>query len=195
MSGRGMTAGGASDSARERAAHGRDPPGAASFSHAALLYHGRGGADFGWVAAITRRAAEAADPLHVAVPAETTRVIADSSQRPPGNSRLIDMSGLGRNPAGIIAAGLSFADEHPGQHIYCCGNQPGRPARAELLEVARHEALRNLAFDGKPMTIACLYDAARLGDDHAPAYALHGTSVSLMALTLVMLRQRAACRC
>jgi anti-sigma regulatory factor (Ser/Thr protein kinase) len=38
---------------------------------------------------------------------------------------------------------------------------PSRPA-AELREVARHEALCNLAFGGRPMTIFCLYDMTRL---------------------------------
>jgi anti-sigma regulatory factor (Ser/Thr protein kinase) len=76
---------------------------------------------------------------------------------------LIDMADLGRNPARIIPAAQSFADEYPGEHVYCLW-EPAWPARsaAELLEVARHETLCNVAFRGHRMTIVCLYDTARL---------------------------------
>ena len=45
--------------------------------------------------------------------------------------------------------------------------EPAWPARStvELLEVIRHEALCNLAFRGREMTIVCLYDTSRLTSD------------------------------
>ena len=165
MSGRDMTAGGPPGVAQMQPVPAGDLCRGHRFSHAALLYDS-GDARVGWVTATARRAAEVAAPLHVAVPASTMRLIRHSLPRRPANSRLADMTELGRNPARIIAAGQSFTDEHPGQHVYCLW-EPTWPSRsrAELREVARHEALCNLAFDGRPMTLVCLYDAARLGHD------------------------------
>jgi anti-sigma regulatory factor (Ser/Thr protein kinase) len=145
-----------------RAPHGGALPRAAGFSHIALLYH-RGDTDLGWLTAIVRGAADSGAPLQIAVPDRTIRLIRSALRPLPGNARLIDMTELGRNPARIIAAGQSLCDEHPGQHVFCCW-EPAWPGRspAELVEVARHETLCNVAFGGKAMTIVCLYDAARL---------------------------------
>jgi anti-sigma regulatory factor (Ser/Thr protein kinase) len=106
------------------------------------------------------------EALHVAVPDQTMELISEFWRRPPRGSRLVDMAELGRNPARIISAGHSFEDQHPGEHV-CCVWEPAWPTRshAELREVARHEALCNLAFGGRPMTIFCLYNTQRLSDD------------------------------
>jgi len=170
MSGRDMTADSPADVIQARAAHNGDPRRAVravravGFSHAAMLYHGDD-PEFGLPAAILPRGAHAASALQVAVPGETMRLIGAALRWTPGNSRLVDMTELGRNPARIIAAGQSFADEHAGQHVLCIW-EPTWPLRspAELREVARHEALCNLAFGGRPMSIICLYDATRLAD-------------------------------
>ena len=163
MTGRGMTGERSVDVARTPSAEGEATALAAGLTHAALLY--RGGDDLGELAALLRRAVGTNAPLHVAVPDETMQLISEFWQRPPGGSRLVDMTELGRNPARIISAGQSFEDQHPGQHSYCVW-EPAWPARsaAELREVARHEALCNLAFGGRPMTIFCLYDTRRLND-------------------------------
>jgi len=164
MSRRDMTADGPADVVQAQAAHNGHPRRAVGFSHAALLYR-RDDLGLGRATAMVRRGADAASALHVAVPEETMRLIDESLRWTQQNSRLVDMTELGRNPARIITAGHSFADEHPSQHIYCIW-EPAWPSRspAELREVARHEALCNVAFGGKPMSIICLYDATLLAD-------------------------------
>jgi anti-sigma regulatory factor (Ser/Thr protein kinase) len=151
--------------AQTPAADQRAAPESAGFTHAALLYRG-GGDDFGELGTLLRRAASADAPLHAAVPDQTMELIREFWRRPPGGSRLVDMAELGRNPARIIAAGQSFGDQHPGERVHCVW-EPAWPTRspAELREVARHEALCNLAFSGLPMSVFCLYDTKRLSED------------------------------
>jgi anti-sigma regulatory factor (Ser/Thr protein kinase) len=100
-------------------------------------------------------------PVFVLVSARMRRAL----QAAPSahGARFDDMADLGRNPARIIPAGHSFLDQHPGEHAYCLW-EPAWPSRsaAELQEVARHEALVNLAFERQPMTVACLYDTSSL---------------------------------
>lgn len=134
------------------------------FSHTALLY-----ADeqeyLRWTALVAEQAARAAAPLHVLVPASAMNTMRQVLGGPRRRLLVADMTELGRNPARIIAAGLAFADAHPGQHIYCLW-EPAWTGRstAEMREVARHEALCNLAFSQRAMTMLCLYDAAGLCD-------------------------------
>jgi anti-sigma regulatory factor (Ser/Thr protein kinase) len=73
------------------------------------------------------------------------------------------MTELGRNPARIIPAVLSYASQHRGQNVCFIGEPiwPGRTA-AEIQEATRHEALMNLAFRDSPVTVLCPYDGARL---------------------------------
>jgi anti-sigma regulatory factor (Ser/Thr protein kinase) len=75
----------------------------------------------------------------------------------------VDMRQLGRNPARIMSAIRSFADDHAGQPVRFLG-EPAWPERAaaELREVARHEAMLNLAFAEADITILCPYNAADL---------------------------------
>ena len=70
-----------------------------------------------------------------------------------------------RNPARIIPQVRSFIDQHPGRRIRFVQEPvwPGRSA-AERYEVARHEALINLAFTGMAASILCLYATDGLGD-------------------------------
>ncbi len=162
MSGRDVTAEGPADVARALAADGAALRDGAGFSHAALLYHG-GDGDLGLAAAVARRAAYVGAPLHVAVPSRTMRLLRAALPPTLPHVLVADMAELGRNPARIIADGQSFADAHPGERVYCLWEPawPGRSA-AELHEVTRHEALCNVAFRGRAMTIVCLYDATRL---------------------------------
>ncbi|HEX9065372.1 MAG TPA: sensor histidine kinase [Streptosporangiaceae bacterium] len=137
----------------------------AGLTHAAILYDGSGdraGQDLAWAGAVMRQAAADGYPVHVVVPGGTQGALATAGG-PIASARSDDMAELGRNPARIIPAGLSFLDEHPGQHAFCLW-EPAWPARsaAELHEVTRHEALVNIAFAGQPMTVACLYDVSRL---------------------------------
>ncbi len=162
MSGRDGTADGPADAVPASAARGRLLPDLAGFAHFALLYDGSD-QDLSRAAAIVRRAAGSGARLHVAVPARTMGLVREALGLMPGSAFLADMAELGRNPARIIPSAQSFADEQQGQHVYCLW-EPAWPARssAELVEVTRHEALCNLAFSGREMTLFCLYDTSRL---------------------------------
>ena len=128
------------------------------FSHTALLYRDHDEYLSG-LAKFAEAAAEIGAPLQAVLPAGGIDTMAEL----PTCAMLADMTDLGRNPARLIASGQSFADSHPGQHV-CCLWEPVWPGRssAELCEVARHEALANLAFTGQTLTVVCLYDASAL---------------------------------
>jgi anti-sigma regulatory factor (Ser/Thr protein kinase) len=162
MTGRGMTGERAVNVARAAGPSCNGHGARAGFTHAVLYY--RGGDDLGNVAQILRREVDPSQPVHMAVPAATMRLISER-WRPGAGSSLLDMTELGRNPARIISAGQSFGVQHTGEHVFCVW-EPAWPSRsaAELREVCRHEALCNLAFGGRPMTIFCLYDTARLSE-------------------------------
>jgi anti-sigma regulatory factor (Ser/Thr protein kinase) len=159
MSGRDVTADRPAGVAPGLTADGAALRDGARLSHAALLYDG----DLGEAAAVARRAMHSGMPLHIVVPRATMRLVAGALPPDPRRRLLADMADLGRNPARLIAAGQSFANDHPGERV-CCLWEPAWPARsaAELLEVARHEALCNVAFGDRAMTIVCLYDSAGL---------------------------------
>lgn len=128
------------------------------FSHTALLYRDREEYLSG-LARFAEAAAEIGSPLQAVLPGggmDTLAVL-------PSCAALADMTDLGLNPARLIASGQSFLDSNPGQQV-CCLWEPVWPGRssAELCEVARHEALANLAFAGEALTLVCLYDASTL---------------------------------
>jgi len=139
------------------------PPPASTFSHSVLLYASDEECR-GAVAAFVREAAHAAAALHAVVLGRTVRTVRETLGFPHPRSFVADMTDLGSNPARIIPSVQSFADQHPGVEVYSLWEPawPGRSA-AELREVARHEALCNLALAGRTMTVLCLYDVARLG--------------------------------
>ena len=107
-------------------------------------------------------AAATAAPLHVALPWQRIDLARGALAALWFRVVLADMSDFGRNPARLIPAGLAFADDHPGQHVFCLW-EPAWPTRsaAEQREVIRHEGLVNLAFRDRAMTVLCLYDTAR----------------------------------
>jgi anti-sigma regulatory factor (Ser/Thr protein kinase) len=149
------------------------------FVHAAVLCSGT--ADYlTAVGDFADAAAQARAPLHVAVPHDRLSLVQEAlrfrSAR-PARAVIADMSELGRNPARLIPAARSMAADHPDEHLYCLW-EPAWPRRsaAELREIARHEALCNLAFEGQPITVTCLYDATVL-DDEAIGYAVHAHPV------------------
>jgi len=102
----------------------------------------------------------AGEPAFIAVPGDKASLLRDHLGGPV---RYADMAELGRNPARIIPELREFIDAHPGRRVRYVGEPawPGRSA-AEMCEVARHEALIDLAFAGMPVTILCPYDAAGL---------------------------------
>jgi anti-sigma regulatory factor (Ser/Thr protein kinase) len=140
------------------------PPPAGGFSHSVLLY-GSEEEYHAAVSAFVRQAVQAEAALHAVVPGASVRMVRETFGVPRLGTFVADMTDLGGNPARIIPAVQSFAEQHPGGRVYCLWEPawPGRSA-AELREVARHEALCNLALADRPMTVLCLYDAARLED-------------------------------
>jgi anti-sigma regulatory factor (Ser/Thr protein kinase) len=131
------------------------------FSHTALLYRDRHEYLSG-LARFAEAAAEIGAPLQAVLPGGGMETLAGL----PSCTTLADMTDLGLNPARLIASGQSFADSHPGQHV-CCLWEPVWPGRssAELCEVARHEALANLAFAEETITLVCLYDASMMSKE------------------------------
>ncbi|MFE6862237.1 anti-sigma factor RsbA family regulatory protein [Nocardia sp. NPDC057668] len=105
---------------------------------------------------------ESQDPVAAAVPParlELLRTVVD-----PAAVTLIDMSVAGRNPGRIIPGVMrAFADKHPDRHVRIVGEPiwAGRTA-FEYPACAQHEALINLAFAGRAVTILCPYDVSAL---------------------------------
>ncbi|NDU73676.1 sensor histidine kinase [Actinomadura sp. DSM 109109] len=143
-------------------------PGAAgaakdAFDHPALFY--RGDAEYldGTVPFI-RAGLEAGEPVAVAVPGARTALLRGAVGAGAGEVTWIDMAKAGRNPGRIIPGVLRhFADRHSGSRVRIIGEPvwPGRSA-AEYPACAQHEALINLAFAGREVTILCPYDTVRL---------------------------------
>jgi anti-sigma regulatory factor (Ser/Thr protein kinase) len=165
MSRRDMRAGHAAHAAATLRTGRRLIPAASAFSHAALLYRGEDEHAHS-IVAVLAAARAAASAVHAALPGGIPGQVRQALPFPPPAVCQADMAELGRNPARIIPAGLSFANDNPGSAGVYCLWEPAWPARssAEAREIARHEALCNLAFAGRPVSILCLYDAARLGD-------------------------------
>ncbi|WP_431928880.1 anti-sigma factor RsbA family regulatory protein [Nonomuraea jabiensis] len=136
------------------------------FTHPALLYRG----DREYVAATSafvREGLALGEPVAIAVPARNLALIEAELGDDAKSVRLLDMQEAGRNPGRIIPAVLrDFADRHPREHVRIIGE----PIWAERTETeygaaAQHEALINLSFAGRRVTILCPYDADRLAPE------------------------------
>lgn len=102
--------------------------------------------------------------------------------RRPGGSRhrharWVDMHQAGRNPGRILSMLQEFADR-AGDDVHTGVSIVGEPiwvgrTSAEALEATRHEALINLAFAGRPVSILCPYDTALPKDVLTQAYRTH----------------------
>ena len=132
------------------------------FRHLALLYHGRG-EYLSALRAFIQACAARGDAVFVAVPRRKAQLVRQELGDDPAHMTLADMAELGRNPARIIPAVLSYASQHRGQNVCFIGEPiwPGRTA-AEMQEATRHEALINLAFRDSPVTVLYHYDGVRL---------------------------------
>ena len=163
MDGRDVMAGHSVGVTQQLADRRAGPTRGGGLSHTALFY----GDDAEYRAGLAEfaRAAAAADaPVQLVVPWERVQVARAALGTLPLRVVFDDMADVGRNPARLIPAGRSFADGHPGEHVYCLW-EPAWAARsaAERQEIVRHEGLCNLAFGDRAMTLLCMYDAARLG--------------------------------
>ncbi|MFH8597138.1 anti-sigma factor RsbA family regulatory protein [Streptomyces rimosus] len=145
------------------------------FVHPALFYRGDQEYVAGTVPFILG-GLEAGEPVAVAVPGDRLALLRGELGRYAGAVRFIDMTQAGRNPGRIIPGVLrAFADAQPPGRVRIIGEPiwPGRTA-AEYPACAQHEALINAAFHGRPVSILCPYDAARLDATVlADAYATH----------------------
>ena len=146
------------------------PPGTAEmrpatepFVHPALFYRGAEGYLAGTVPFI-REGLTLGDPVAVAVPGPNLRLLRSALGASAAEVRLVDMTQAGRNPGRIIPGILrGFADAHPHGRVRIIGEPiwPGRTEN-EYPACVQHEALINLAFAGRAVTILCPYDADRL---------------------------------
>ncbi|MFD7390076.1 anti-sigma factor RsbA family regulatory protein [Streptomyces sp. NPDC059852] len=129
-----------------------------SFHHPALFYtteedYLRG------VAAFVRTEASGGRPVLVAVPGPRLRLLREAVGVGHEDITFVDMRQAGRNPGRILSLLQNFADQHRDRRPSIVGEPiwVGRTP-AEVREATRHEALINLAFDGRPVTILCPYD-------------------------------------
>lgn len=116
---------------------------------------------------------EQGHPVAASVPDGRLRLLRDALGDAADDVLLLDMEVEGRNPGRIIPAVLRrFADRHPDRHVRIIGEPiwAGR-THVEYPACAQHEALINLAFAGRDVTIACPYDTSSL-DEHVVADAL-----------------------
>jgi anti-sigma regulatory factor (Ser/Thr protein kinase) len=132
------------------------------FCHLALFYRGRG--EYApALRGFLRASQERGEAVFVAVPQRRAQLLRRELNGDLAQVALVDMAELGRNPARIIPALLTYAGKRRGQRVCCIGEPiwPGRTA-AEIQEATRHEALINLAFRDSPVTVVCPYDSAGL---------------------------------
>ena len=140
------------------------PAGSADeFVHPALFYEGPEGYLAGTVPFVLDGLA-AGEPVAVAVPGSRLQLLRDALGEKAAEVKMLDMTVAGRNPGRIIAEVLrAAADPHPGVRVRIIGEPiwPGRSA-VEYPACVQHEALINLAFVGRAVTILCPYDIAAL---------------------------------
>ncbi|GAA4229314.1 anti-sigma regulatory factor (Ser/Thr protein kinase) [Streptosporangium album] len=129
------------------------------FAHPALFYRGIEEYLDGTVPFI-REGLAAGEPVAVAVPTPRMELLRAELGEAASEVRFSDMTEVGRNPGRIIPAVLcAFADLHPARRARIIG-EPIWPSRsaAEYPACLQHEALINLAFSGRAVTILCPYD-------------------------------------
>ena len=127
--------------------------------HALLLHHGDGSCLEG-LRAVLPRSAEIGGVLAVVTP-ETYDLIRGTLGR---FAAFADVTGLGRNPARVIPAIRSFVEDHARDRRVVVLTEQWWDERkpAERTELARHEALTNLAFGLNEVDVVCLYDTRRV---------------------------------
>jgi anti-sigma regulatory factor (Ser/Thr protein kinase) len=129
--------------------------------HHAVFY--RGDADYAHeVGGFVTRQLAAGRRVLCAVPPDRGRILRELVDVDGFDVRVLDMTEIGRNPNCIIPEVQAFLDVVDGPVGYV--GEPVWPGRtpAEIAEATRHEALINLAFDGKPVRVLCPYDAVGL---------------------------------
>ncbi|MCD0485195.1 sensor histidine kinase [Streptacidiphilus sp. ASG 303] len=128
------------------------------FAHPALFY--RDQEDFlAGVGGFVREGLEAGEPVLVAVPGPRLGPLRERLGDCAAGVSFADMAELGRNPGRILAALREFADAGGAGRTRMVG-EPIWASRspAEVREATRHEALINLAFRDRPVSVLCPYD-------------------------------------
>ncbi|MEU4046414.1 anti-sigma factor RsbA family regulatory protein [Streptomyces antibioticus] len=134
-----------------------------AFAHPALFYRGEREYLDG-IVPFVREGLKDGEPVAVAVPAPRLSALREALGADASAVQLVDMRVAGRNPGRIIPTVLrAFADRHRDTPVRIVG-EPIWPGRSGLEYPAcvQHEALINLAFHGRAVTILCPYDADRL---------------------------------
>jgi anti-sigma regulatory factor (Ser/Thr protein kinase) len=138
-------------------------PATEAFFHPALFYRGVQGYLAGTMPFI-REGLELGEPVAVAVPGQHLRMLRAELGESATQVSWVDIGQAGRNPGWIIPGVLRrFADAHPHGRARIIGEPiwPGR-SENEYPACVQHEALINLAFTGRAMTILCPYDTGKL---------------------------------
>lgn len=108
------------------------------------------------------------EPVLVAVPGEYLALLREAFCGDGSTSglQLVDIAEAARNPSRFLALEGSFVEENANRRARIV-SQVFWPERSadEALACMQHEALVNSAFDGRPLTALCLYDAERLDND------------------------------
>jgi hypothetical protein len=103
-------------------------------------------------------------PVLVAVPSAKLEILRDCLGSDAARVHFTDLTCEGRNPGRILpGVMLAFADARPGRRAAIVAEPvwPGRTA-LEYPACAAHEALVNVAFEGRDVAVLCPYDAANL---------------------------------
>jgi anti-sigma regulatory factor (Ser/Thr protein kinase) len=133
--------------------------------HQALFYTGEREYLDG-VTAFVKPALKAGDPVAATTLPDTGELLRRELNGDGTEIEILDAVELGRNPARIIPAVERLRAKHEGTTLHVVGEPiwPGRSAE-EIQEVARHEALINLAWPHVPIRVLCLYNAERLAPE------------------------------
>ncbi|MFD3549898.1 anti-sigma factor RsbA family regulatory protein [Streptomyces sp. NPDC058655] len=145
-----------------------------AFYHPALFY-GTQDEYLDGVGTFVQDALDREDPVLVAVPGPRLPLLQDRVQGDRERVTWVDMHEAGRNPGRILSMLQEFADRAGDAPRVSVVGEPiwvGRTP-AEAWEATRHEALINLAFTGRPVSILCPYDTALPGEVLAQAYRTH----------------------
>lgn len=146
-----------------------------AFYHPALFY----GTDDEYVDGVgtfVRDALEQEHSVLVAVPGPRLPLLQAFVDDNREHVKWVDMRQAGRNPGRILSMLQEFADR--GGDARTPVSVVGEPiwvgrTPAEAWEATRHEALINVAFAGRPVSILCPYDTALPEDVQAQAYRTH----------------------
>jgi anti-sigma regulatory factor (Ser/Thr protein kinase) len=141
--------------------------GVAPFAHDALFYEGIDGF-LDAVLPFVREGLEAGEPTMVAVAGDRLTALRSALDGDGDGLLLVDMAGMGRNPARIIGRWHDFVAARGGGGPLRGVGEPIWAGRSpeELVECQHHESLINLAFaDVCDFRLICPYDVAALPED------------------------------